>query len=173
MRARFQRIKEELRRRRHLSIPEQGKWLRQVVIGYLRVPRGSNQFQENTAFPPPCFGLWRRALSRRSQKDRTTWERMLRSPTGCPLRASFILGLKYALTSNTQGGSPVRELRPLGSVRGVRRKAHSYREQHSGVPAIGPVNATGCNGRDRAIGQRQSEAPFNPQTTAYFLMAIV
>ncbi|WP_456264258.1 group II intron reverse transcriptase/maturase, partial [Geomonas diazotrophica] len=34
MRTKLQEIKAELRRRMHLSIPEQGKWLRQVVIGY-------------------------------------------------------------------------------------------------------------------------------------------
>src|SRR5438552_13726418 len=32
--------------------------------------------------------------------------------------------------SNTRGGSRVREWRLLGSVRGVRSNAHSYREQH-------------------------------------------
>ena len=34
MRAKLKEIKEELRQRRHHSIPEQGKWLRQVVTGF-------------------------------------------------------------------------------------------------------------------------------------------
>ena len=34
MRAKLQEIKEELRRRMHQPIPEQGKWLKQVVTGY-------------------------------------------------------------------------------------------------------------------------------------------
>ena len=34
MRAKLKEIKEELRRRMHQPIPEQGKWLRQVVTGY-------------------------------------------------------------------------------------------------------------------------------------------
>src|SRR6187402_62262 len=34
MRAKLQAIKQELRRRMHQPIPEQGKWLRQVVTGY-------------------------------------------------------------------------------------------------------------------------------------------
>jgi hypothetical protein len=33
-------------------------------------------------------------------------------------------------TSNTRGGSRVREWRLLGSVRGVRSNAHSYRKQY-------------------------------------------
>jgi DNA mismatch endonuclease (patch repair protein) len=34
MRAKLKEIKEEMRRRRHQPIPEQGKWLRQVVAGF-------------------------------------------------------------------------------------------------------------------------------------------
>jgi RNA-directed DNA polymerase len=34
MRAKLQDIKKEMRRRMHQSIPEQGKWLKQVVAGY-------------------------------------------------------------------------------------------------------------------------------------------
>jgi len=41
---------------------------------------------------------------------------------------SFIPGLAFASPSNTQGGSPVRESRPPGSVRGVRSNAHPYRD---------------------------------------------
>ena len=34
MRAKLKEIKEETRRRRHQPVPEQGKWLRQVVSGF-------------------------------------------------------------------------------------------------------------------------------------------
>jgi len=34
MRAKLREIKEELRRRMHWPMPEQGKWPRQTVIGY-------------------------------------------------------------------------------------------------------------------------------------------
>src|SRR5271157_5634225 len=34
MKAKLQEIKEELRRRMHRPIPEQGKWLRQIIAGY-------------------------------------------------------------------------------------------------------------------------------------------
>jgi hypothetical protein len=42
---------------------------------------------------------------------------------------SFILGRTNALPSNTQGGSPVRESRSPGSVRGVLSNGHSYRDE--------------------------------------------
>src|ERR1700704_2256831 len=41
---------------------------------------------------------------------------------------SFIPGRANASPSNTQGGSPVREIRPPGSVRGVLSNGHSYRD---------------------------------------------
>jgi RNA-directed DNA polymerase len=78
MRTRLQKIKEELRRRRHLSIPEQGKWLRQVVIGYLAYHAVPTNSRRINAFRYHVIGLWRQALRRRSQKDRTTWERIRR-----------------------------------------------------------------------------------------------
>src|SRR5260221_7572605 len=43
----------------------------------------------------------------------------------------FILGRANALPSNTQGGSPVRESRSPGSVRGVLSNGHSYRDRPS------------------------------------------
>lgn len=78
MRARLQKIKEELRRRWHLSIPEQGKWLRQVVIGYFAYHAVPTNSRRINTFRRIVVGLWRQALRRRSQKDRTTWERMVR-----------------------------------------------------------------------------------------------
>jgi len=41
---------------------------------------------------------------------------------------SFTLGRANASPSNTQGGSPVRESRTPGSVRGVLSNGHSYRD---------------------------------------------
>jgi RNA-directed DNA polymerase len=78
MRAKLREVKEELSRRRHQSIPEQGSWLRQVVRGffaYHAVPTNSRALQ---AFRDRVLDLWRRALRRRSQRDRTTWARTSR-----------------------------------------------------------------------------------------------
>jgi hypothetical protein len=41
---------------------------------------------------------------------------------------SFILGPPSALPLTTRGGSRVRKLRPLGSVRGVPGNRHPYRD---------------------------------------------
>ena len=76
MRARLKEIKEEMRRRMHQSIPEQGKWLRQVVTGYFAYHAVPTNSRALNAFRHHVTNLWRRSLQRHSQKDRTTWERI-------------------------------------------------------------------------------------------------
>ena len=71
-------IKEELRRRWHHSIPEQGKWLRQVVQGYFNYHSVPTNSSAMFAFRAHVTDLWRRALRRRSQQDDTTWVKMNR-----------------------------------------------------------------------------------------------
>jgi len=76
MQAKFKEIKEELRRRRHQPIPQQGAWLKQVVAGffaYHAVPTNSRALR---AFRIGVETLWWRSIRRRNQRDRTTWERM-------------------------------------------------------------------------------------------------
>jgi len=76
LRRKLKEIKEELRRRMHDSIPEQGKWLQQVVAGhfaYFAVPTNGRALN---AFRQGVIDLWRPTLSRRSQKARITWARM-------------------------------------------------------------------------------------------------
>ena len=78
LQAKLSAVKAELRRRLHASIPEVGRWLRSVVEGHLRyygVP------MNGPALFTFCFQvgrLWCRALRRRSQTARITWERMRR-----------------------------------------------------------------------------------------------
>ena len=74
----LRRIKEELRRRWHQSVHEQGQWLRQVVRGYFAyhaVPTNSLRLQ---TFRHQVIDRWRRALRRRGQRDRTTWSTAFR-----------------------------------------------------------------------------------------------
>jgi group II intron reverse transcriptase/maturase len=75
MRAKLKEIKEALRKRMHDSIPAQGKWLAQVVRGYLNYHAVPTNFRSVSAFRYHVTNLWRRALKRRSQRDCTTWER--------------------------------------------------------------------------------------------------
>jgi RNA-directed DNA polymerase len=76
MRAKLQEIKQELRRRMHWPIPEQGKWLRRVVRGYFNYHAVPTNGRVLEVFLHHVTDLWRRTLRRRSQKDRITWTRM-------------------------------------------------------------------------------------------------
>src|SRR5271167_2501756 len=76
MRVKLQEIKAELRQRMHQTIPDQGRWLKQVVTGhfaYYAIPTNSRAL---SAFRHYVADLWRRTLRRRSQKDGFTWDRM-------------------------------------------------------------------------------------------------
>jgi len=62
----------------HLPIPEQGRWLARVLQGhynYYAVPDNSRAL---SAFRYKVVWHWLRALRRRSQRTRMTWERMSR-----------------------------------------------------------------------------------------------
>lgn len=76
MRAKLQEIKQGLRRRMHQPIPQQGKWLAQVVIGYFNYHAVPTNGRALATFRFHVIDLWRRALRRRSQKDRTGWARI-------------------------------------------------------------------------------------------------
>src|SRR5258705_2344983 len=76
MRVKLTEIKEELRRRMHQPIPEQGRWLAQVVRGFFAYHAVPTNFPALSAFHHHIKRLWLRTLRRRSQKDRTTWERI-------------------------------------------------------------------------------------------------
>jgi len=78
MQAKLQAIKQELRRRMHQPIPVLGKWLAQVITGhfnYFAVPTNGRAL---ASFRFYVIDLWQRTLRRRSQRDRTTWQRMAR-----------------------------------------------------------------------------------------------
>lgn len=74
--AKLVEVKTELQRRRHLPIPEQGKWLGSVVRGYFAYYAVPTNVQALNAFRMQVTRHWLHALRRRSQRDRTTWERM-------------------------------------------------------------------------------------------------
>ncbi|SHJ31071.1 group II intron reverse transcriptase/maturase [Bradyrhizobium lablabi] len=76
MRATLRRIKEELRRRMHEPIPEQGAWLKQVVRGFFAYHAVPTNGPALRAFYHYVKRIWLRTLRRRSQKDRFSWQRM-------------------------------------------------------------------------------------------------
>ena len=76
MRAKLLAIKEEMRRRLHRSIPEQGHWLRQVVSGFFNYHAVPTNGRALVVFREQVIWLWQRSLRRRSQRDKTTWLRI-------------------------------------------------------------------------------------------------
>ena len=76
MRAKLLEIKMELQRRMHQPIPEQGKWLKQVVAGYFRHFAVPTNIRALKVFRDEVIRRWRQALRRRSQKARMTWTRI-------------------------------------------------------------------------------------------------
>jgi len=78
MRAKLRAVKEQLRRRMHQSVAEQGRYLRAVVAGHSRyfgVPRNGQRIGR---FRHEVVRLWHRTLCRRSQTHRMQWARMQR-----------------------------------------------------------------------------------------------
>ncbi|MCE2659081.1 MAG: group II intron reverse transcriptase/maturase [Rubrivivax sp.] len=76
MRAALEEIKDEMRRRRHDSLTDQGRWLRSVVAGYFAYHAVPTNAQAIGAYRHHVLDLWRRSLKRRSQKGHVTWARM-------------------------------------------------------------------------------------------------
>jgi RNA-directed DNA polymerase len=107
--AKLQAVKAELRRRLHRPIPEQGRYLRSVLVGHVRyygVPRNGPSLM---AFHGALGRVWYRALRRRSQTARLTWSRLTRL-TGRWLPTPHICHPypNQRLAWFTQGGSRMR-----------------------------------------------------------------
>ncbi|MDQ6775935.1 MAG: group II intron reverse transcriptase/maturase [Actinomycetota bacterium] len=109
MRRKLHELKDELRRRRHHSIPEQGRWLGSVLRGhyaYYAVPGNSDRINR---FYNEVTRLWLRSLRRRSQRHQLPWTRMRRISARWlppPKRMHPFPNARFAAT--TQGRSPVR-----------------------------------------------------------------
>jgi group II intron reverse transcriptase/maturase len=78
MRAKLRAVKEELKRRMHDPIPQQGRYLAQVIRGYFAYHAVPTNGPRLAAFRYYTVLLWRRTLRRRSQKDRVSWARISR-----------------------------------------------------------------------------------------------
>ena len=62
----------------HDPILNQGQWLRQVVTGFFAYHAVPTNLDAPAAFRYHIMVLWMRMLTRRSQKDRTGWDRINR-----------------------------------------------------------------------------------------------
>jgi group II intron reverse transcriptase/maturase len=76
MSAKLREIKEALRKRMHVPIPEVGRWLAQVVAGYFAYHAVPTNSAALYAFRYHVAVLWHRQLCRRSQRAYVVWERM-------------------------------------------------------------------------------------------------
>ena len=109
MRAKLREIKVELRRRMHLPIPEQGRWLARVLQGHFNYYAVPDNIRALYAFRYRVVWHWLRALRRRSQRARLTWERMSRYVQRCLPTARIQHPWPDArFDAKTRGRSPVR-----------------------------------------------------------------
>ncbi|TMJ65795.1 MAG: group II intron reverse transcriptase/maturase [Alphaproteobacteria bacterium] len=78
MRAKLRMVKEDMRRRMHQPIPQQGKWLGHVVRGYFNYHAVPTNLRALVAFRAEIAKRWLRVLTRRSERSDLTWARMNR-----------------------------------------------------------------------------------------------
>ena len=109
MRTKLREIKEQLMATRHDGIDGQGKWLAQVLRGwmaYYAVPMSGSAI---SAFRHHMIERWRGALMRRSQRRRLTWTRMKTiADRYLPFPRILHPWPEKRFLVTIQGGSPVR-----------------------------------------------------------------
>jgi RNA-directed DNA polymerase len=109
VRAKLAEIKIELKRRWHLPIPEQGRWLAAVLRGhyaYYAVPGNTDAVN---GFRFQVVKLWCKRLRRRSQRSRLNWTRMASIADRWLPRPRLMHPFPDArFAAITQGRSPVR-----------------------------------------------------------------
>jgi RNA-directed DNA polymerase len=78
-------LREEMARRMHTPIREQHQWLCQVLRGHCQYYGVIFNYRALRAFKDCVVRLWRKTLSKRSQKGRMTWESFKKILTAFPL----------------------------------------------------------------------------------------
>ena len=109
MRAKLRQVKDELARRRHQPIPEQGQWLASVVRGHLAYYAVPGNSVAVRAFRTQAIRHWCVELRRRGQRHRLDWKRMNRIATRWLPPARILHPFPDTrFDVRTQGRSPVR-----------------------------------------------------------------
>jgi RNA-directed DNA polymerase len=109
LRAKLSAVKTELMRRRHLPISDQGRWLASVVRGHCAYYAVPDNIEALRVFREQVIWHWYRALRRRSQRFRMTWERIRRHATRwLPTARILHPWPQQRFDARTQGRSPVR-----------------------------------------------------------------
>ena len=105
MRAKLQAIKQELRRSMHQPIPQQGRWLQQVVTGYFNYHAVPTNGPTLTAFLFHVTNLWGARYGGGARKTGRPGSGSSGWPTiGSRNRELFIRGQRSASPLDTQGG---------------------------------------------------------------------
>lgn len=78
LRGKLVSLREELKRRRHDPVPEQGRWLGSVVRGWFAYHAVPGNFRALSSFRRRVVWLWHLALRRRGDRRRITWRGMMR-----------------------------------------------------------------------------------------------
>ena len=76
LKATLREVADKLNHNPHTPIPEQGRWLGSVVRGFYAYHAVPTNLQALSAFRYHLTRYWLRALRRRSQRDRMSWERI-------------------------------------------------------------------------------------------------
>jgi len=107
--AKLREVKTELKRRRHLPVPDQGRWLASVVRGHYAYYAVPDNIEALRAFREQVIWRWHRSLRRRSQRTRMTWDRTRRHANRwLPTARILHPWPQQRFDARTQGRSPVR-----------------------------------------------------------------
>jgi group II intron reverse transcriptase/maturase len=109
LQAKLRSVKAETMRRRHQPIPQQGRWLASVLRGHANYYGVPDNGEALRAFRYFATEHWYRALRRRGQRSRMTWERMRRfRDRWLPWPRAVHPWPDARFDARTQGRSPVR-----------------------------------------------------------------
>ncbi len=77
VRAKLKEVKDKLRARMHRPLPETGKWLGQVVRGFMNYHAVPTNSRAVDGFRDSVLGLWLRAARRRGDRHKTGWSQIM------------------------------------------------------------------------------------------------
>ena len=169
MRNKLHEVKDELMRRRHHTIPEQGRWLASVLRGhyaYYAVPGNSDGSTASTTRSRGTgFTRCADAASARAELDADeTHQRSMAPP---PKRMHPFPNARFAAHPRQE---PSAVTRTLGSVRGAARKGGPYRHRWSNLETEIEERARLPGYREDAV-VRHFEAPGSIETRFYEVRA--
>jgi RNA-directed DNA polymerase len=78
VRAKLKEVKDKLRMRMHRPLPETGKWLGQVVRGFMNYHAVPTNIRAVDGFRDSVIGLWRRAARRRGDRATPSWSQIVK-----------------------------------------------------------------------------------------------